>query len=462
MTRARFLRSLAAAPAIVSAASRRDRPNLVLFLADDHGWRDSPIHGNRDVRTPNLERIASEGTVFRNTFSGAAICIPSRAILGSGLDSHRNGAIANGRQMRDGIRTLPSYLGELGYDVAHFGKSHFLPPSNYTGWEAVASEIKGSGPLLNDLDTAAVDSWLARRGKGAKPVCMIVCCHSPHVTWEENSGYDSERLTVPPSLIDTRETREALTRYYTDVSKMDRQLGEVHDSVRRHLGANTLFLSTSDNGAQFPFAKWNLYDAGIRLPLAASWPGVVKAGGSSSAMLHFTDFLPTFVELAGGRAPSGIDGRSFARVLRGESKAHRGEIFASHTADNNGQMNCYPMRSVRTASFHYIRNPRTDLVFTTHIDRGVARDGRGYWDSWRALAKNDARAAAVIRRYHERPAEELYDVERDPFELTNLAGAESHRRTLVELRGKVDGWMRGMGDSGEVWGTPRPLAGYPV
>jgi arylsulfatase A-like enzyme len=168
--------------------------------------------------------------------------------------------------------------------------------------------------------------------------------------------------------------------------------------------------------------------------------------------------LPTFVELGGGKPPADIDGRSFARVLTGGARRHRDEIYASHTADNNGQMNCYPMRCVRNARFKYIRNLRTDLVYSTHIDRGVARDGRQYWDSWVARAKSDPKAAEVVRRYHRRPAEELYDIVADPHEATNLAGRPEHARTLADLGAKVTAWMRGMGDEGETWGTPRLLS----
>jgi len=435
-------------------------PNLVLFLSDDHGCWDSPVYGNPDVRTPNLERIAAAGSIFLNTFSGAAICIPSRAIIASGLQSFRNGAVANGRQMNAGVRTLPTYLKRAGYDVAHFGKTHFLPRENYPDWEWVASETKPGVPFAADLETTAVENWLAARKTPDRPVCMIVCCHSPHVTWEENNGYDPDKVTLPASFIDTPETRKARTRYYTDITKMDTQLGDVYDSVRRHLGGNTLFLATSDNGAQWPFGKWTLYDAGIRMPLAAVWPGVVKAGARPQAMLHFTDILPTFCELAGAKPPEGIDGRSFAAVLRGRANKHRTEIYASHTADNNGQMNCYPMRCVRDARFKYIRNLRPDLVYTTHIDRGVARDGRLYWDEWKARAQSDPRAAEVIRRYHQRPAEELYDLRSDPHETRNLAADPRHGRILGSMRAKLDAWMKSMNDPGETWGTPRLISDH--
>jgi N-sulfoglucosamine sulfohydrolase len=445
----------------LTAAANPKCPHIVLFLSDDHGYWDSPVYGCRAVRTPNMEKLAAEGMTFTHAFSGAAICIPSRAIISSGLCSHKNGAIANGREMTAGIKTLPSYLSELGYRVAHFGKSHFLPVSNYKHWEAVPSEIRGEGPLNADLDTQAVEQWLAARGvSDSKPLCLIVCSHSPHVIWENSSDYDPAKTELPPSFVDTPETRIARANYYTDITKMDSQLGAVHTSVRKHLGSGALFIYASDNGAQWPFAKWTLYDAGIRLPMIASWPGTIRAGTRTGAMISYTDFLPTFMELAGGRAPAGIDGKSFAPVLKGKSRKHRAEIFASHTADNNGQMNCYPMRAVRTERFKYIRNLRPDLAYHTHIDRGLGRDGKDAWDSWVKRAETAPAAAAIVRRYHQRPPEELYDVVEDPHETRNLALAPEHAQTLKTLRGKLDAWMLLMNDQGEIFGVPRALKDF--
>jgi arylsulfatase A-like enzyme len=195
------------------------------------------------------------------------------------------------------------------------------------------------------------------------------------------------------------------------------------------------------------------------MPMLASWPGVVKARARTTAMVHFTDILPTFMDLAGGMPPAGIDGRSFAGVLRGRTAVHRSEVFAQHTADDNGHMNCYPMRAVRTARFKYILNLRPDLAFRTHIDRGNSQDGRAFWDSWVERSRRDSKALEILRRYHRRPEEELYDTVADPHETRNLAGRPEHRKTLLELRGKVKAWMEGMGDQGELFGVPRPLAG---
>ncbi len=450
MRRREFLATWAAA-----SAARPAPPNLVLFISDDHGWRDSPVYGSRAVRTPNLERLAAAGAVFTNAFGGSPTCVPSRAIVMSGLMPARNGSEPNHVPMKAGLKTLPTYLKELGYRVAHFGKSHFVPPGNYRDWEFVPSEIK-RGPLDNDLDTAVVEQWLAgREGRDPQPAALVVCSHSPHVYWPPNEGYDAARVELPPTFVDTPETRRARTCYYTDITKMDRQLGEVYDSVRRHLGANTLFLYTSDNGAQWPFAKWNLYDAGIRLPLIAVWPGVVKPGRRTGAMISFADFMPTLVEVAGGQPPADIDGRSFASVLRGRGDRHRTEAFASHSGDGN--MNVYPMRAVRTERFKYILNLHPEYEYTTHIDRAGDRDGKDYWTSWVKRAETDPRAAAIVRRYHVRPAEELYEVRRDPHETANLAGRPEYRRELESLRRQVRQWMTAQGDEGKTFGVPRRL-----
>jgi uncharacterized sulfatase len=133
-------------------------------------------------------------------------------------------------------------------------------------------------------------------------------------------------------------------------------------------------------------------------------------------------------------------------VLKGQKAAHRDRVFFTHSGD--GDMNRYPIRAVRTREWAYIRNLDPDARHTTHIDRAAAGDGRVYWDSWVAKAKTDAAAAAVVRRYHTRPAEELYDLKADPWQLRNLAAEPAHAGTLKALRADLDRWMRDQGDEG--------------
>jgi arylsulfatase A-like enzyme len=169
--------------------------------------------------------------------------------------------------------------------------------------------------------------------------------------------------------------------------------------------------------------------------------------------------LPTFLDLAGGAAPAGLDGKSFAAVLRGETPSHRDRIFTTHSGD--GQFNVYPIRSVRTHEWKYLRNLRPDAQHHSHISRAAEKDGYGYWQSWLAAAKSDPRAAAKVQRHIERPAEELYDLTADPFEQHNLAASPEHATRLATLRAELDAWMREQGDTRSTFGTPT-LLGEPA
>lgn len=444
----------ALAPAVLRAAAAPPRPNIVVFLSDDHGYFDSSVAGSKVARTPAMQRLAQAGMVFTRAFTGSPTCVPSRAIISTGLMPARNGAERNHTGVRVGITTLPTYLKAAGYHAAHFGKSHFQPRAQFSDWEWVPSQIT-RGPLTSDLDPAAFRRWLENSRPKDRPLCLFVCSHSPHVYWEENTTYDPAKVELPPTFIDTPETRAARTKYYTDITKADEQLGYVYQAANEHLGRNTLFIYTSDNGAQWPFAKWSLYDAGIHLPFIAVWPGAIKAGSETAAMISFCDLLPTFAELAGAGMPPDLDGQSFASVLTAGNRRHRSEIFAAHSGD--GDMNVFPTRCVRTERFKYILNLRPEFEYTTHIDRAGGPDDKSYWDSWVAKAKTDPRAAAIVKRYHQHPREELYDVIADPHETNNLATDSRHQKTRDQMGDRLQAWMKQQGDAGKVYGEPRLL-----
>ncbi len=428
------------------AAAPPARPNLVVFLSDDHGLLDSTPYGATDVRTPNMQRLAAEGMLLTRAFIASPACAPSRTAMLTGLMPARNGAEANHTFKREGIRSLPEVLVSLGYDVAAFGK---VAHGNDVGRHGFTHHD-------NRYDTRTVEQFLDARD-AAKPLCLFVGTRDPHVPWAPNDGYEPQQLTLPPAFVDTPETREFRARYYTDVSNADRELGEIRDLSRRKLGADILFLYTSDHGAQWPFGKWNLYDAGIRSPFIAAWPGVIPPGSRSDAMVQWIDLLPTLIEFAGGKPPAGIDGRSFADVLRGKRTAHREAIYTTHSGDGN--MNVYPIRALRTPDWKYILNLHPDFAHTTHIDQGVgAGDGWRYFREWAGSAKTDPHAAAVVKRYNERPREELYDLQADPHELRNLAADPQQAARLADMRAQLEAWMNDQGDKLTVFNPPRLLS----
>ncbi|HET6576176.1 MAG TPA: sulfatase [Fimbriiglobus sp.] len=413
-------------------------PNVVLFLADDLGWADCSINGAKDTRTPNMTRLAADGLTFTHAFVASPSCAPSRAALLTGLTPMRNGAMLNHARPRAGVKKWPAYFQELGYEVAAIGKvAHYAQVTGY-GFDHASHFKYHEDECVNEAVR-----WLGARKPG-KPLCLIVGTNWPHVPWPKTPA--AGPVTLPPTLVDTPETRRSRAKYAAAVANADRDLGLVYDAARKHLGDGTLFLFTADHGSQFPFGKWNCYDAGIRTPLVVVWHGKVKPGTTTDAMVSWLDLLPTCLEAVGGKAPRGISGRSFLPVLRGEMTTHRDEVFATHSGD--GSFNVYPIRAVRTKDWKYIRNLDPTAEHHTHVDKANAGDGREYWDSWAAKAKTDPVAAAVVRRYHTRPAEELYDLRADPWELKNLAADPAHAATIKKLRADLDAWMTAQGDEG--------------
>ncbi|MES2705571.1 MAG: sulfatase [Verrucomicrobiota bacterium] len=453
-----FLRAAARLPVLLTVAgalisltlAAEGKPNIVVFLSDDHTAADSSVYGSKDVVTPSMERVARDGLVFDRAFVASPSCAPSRAALLTGLMPARNGAEANHARPDANIKKLPAYLQELGYEVVAIGKvGHYKQTAEY-GFDYTAHM-----GYHEDVAVPAALDWLRAR-KSGKPLALFVGTNWPHVPWPEpEAGKAASEVVVPPTQVDTPATREARLRYYAGIARMDAELGQVYDLAREKLGEDTFFIHTSDHGAQFPFSKWTCYESGIRSPLIVVWPGVVKPGTRTNAMVSWVDILPTLLEAAGGTAPADLDGRSFLPVLRGQSDSRREKIFVTHSGDGN--MNVYPTRAVRDRRWKLILNLHPEFQFNTHVNKGRAREEFYYWGSWTAKAESDPAAAAAVKRYHQHPALELYDLESDPAELKNLAAEPAQAPRVKAMRAELEAWMRVQGDEGRVYGNPTLL-----
>jgi len=435
------LAGMSAGPLVRAAAKPKRttrRPNIVLFISDDHGVDDSGAYGDGVVRTPNMDRLAKEGMRLTRAFAASPLCSPSRCVLETGLMPFRNGGHKFGTPISRGVRTMPQYFKRLGYHTAHVGKFHHAPRKQFPYDTVVRNENKG-GEFIADY-------------KGGKPLLLLVCSTFPHTPWPKNVLYDPAKIKLPPTFVDTPITRRQRGQYYTEVTTADRQLGAVLAAIeKRGWDDNTLVMYTSDQGSNWPFAKWCLYDAGIRVPLIARWPGKIRPGSVTDAMVSLVDLLPTFMAAAGAEPPEGIDGRSFLGVLQGRKKDHRDAIFAAHTGNDNGGpgiANHCPMRTVRTATHKYILNLHPERTFTTHITgcRPPSPHYLPFWDSWVQKAKTDRRAAKLVHAYMHRPKEELYDLAKDPHEQNNLAKDPACRELLASLRKRLTAWRKQQGD----------------
>ena len=428
------------------------QPNIVVFISDDHSQLDSEAYGSTEVRTPNMAKLAEDGLKFTHAFIASPACGPSRTALLTGLWSARNGAEANHKAKRPEVPSLPVVLRNLGYEMAIIGKVAHSDWAKFYDFDTVI------GPPVGISDTAEVAKFLNER-TSKKPLCLFVGTRHPHVPWSEESAYDPAKVTIPPTHVDTAVTRQERAKYLTDITKSDALLGEVRALVHKKITDDTLFIYTADHGGQWPFGKWNLYDAGIRIPLIIAWPGTLKPATTSDAMVCWPDLLPTFIELGGGKVPEGIDGRSFAGILRGSTTTHREQVFTTHSGD--GDFNVYPIRSVRTRDWKYIRNLHPEFQHQSHISRSTGPSGLVYWKTWLAAAEKDSLAAAIVQRFTTRPAEELYDLTKDPNELHNVAADPMQSERLNSLRAELDAWMKQQGDTQPVFGKPL-LQGEPI
>ena len=440
---------LLAAASVLSSCKPSERPpHIVVFLTDDLGGRDTSVYGSENARTPNIERLAAEGLTFDQAFVASPACAPNRAALLTGLMPARNGAEANHTYPREGISYLTDNLKALGYEIAAFGKvAHGDDKPGY-GFDSYSKPRVGLAKNVAEyLDERDTDG----------PLCLLVGDRRPHVPWTRDSVYSPNQITLPPYFIDTPETREHRARYYSDVTGLDTELGAVKNLAMETLGRDVIYLFTSDHGGQWPFGKWNLYDAGIRVPLILAWEGRIAAGKRTDAMVSWIDLLPTLIDLAGGKPPQEIDGRSFASVALGDTAEHRDEIFTTHSGD--GVFNVYPIRSIRTKRFKYILNLLPGHLHTNHSDI-LRRDGAGaYWDSWDSAAEVDTAAATIVQRYFVRSEEELFELREDELEQENLAALPRHAGLAEDLRARLERWMDEQGDQRTVFNEPYPASG---
>ena len=438
-----------------SDTTNASRPNVVVFIADDMSQLDCTPYADQGFATPAIQKLAQRGMVFDRAYVASPSCAPSRAALLTAMMPQRNGAQANHTKPRADIKKWPAYFQDLGYEVVAFGKvSHYQHTQDY-GFDHFAHDKFHDHAGI----TAAVD-YLKERAKKTdpKPLCLMVGSNWPHVPWPQiPEKYKGKTWPLPAGSLDTPATQRWRSRYVSAIENADANLVTIMEAVETYLPANTIFLFTADHGAQWPFGKWNLYEAGIRVPLIVSWPDHIAPGSRTTAMVSWIDLLPTLHDIAGGNPDAQWDGKSMRGVLEGHDQEHRKHIFATHSNDN--RMNVYPMRSVSDGRWKYILNLHPEFAFTTHLDLVGGADGqRKFFSTWENLAATDTVAANLLKRYHERPLEELYDLLADPHEQHNLADEPEHQAHLNRLRSVLQNWRDENHDSVELKVEPRLIS----
>ncbi|MHB9031282.1 MAG: sulfatase family protein [Candidatus Latescibacterota bacterium] len=433
-------------------------PNIVLIVSDDHGGGDLGCWGHPVVKTPNLDRLAREGTRFTHAFCTTASCSPSRSVILSGQHNHANGMYGlqhsyHHFQSFDTITSLPVQLSRKGYRTCRAGKFHVAPEPVYH-FETALSD--GEANNMQALGRSPVEMAETCRGfitaQDKRPFFLYFATDDPHRgipfdTWpgpnpfgnrpEGYPGvkpvtYNPEKTVPPPFLPDTPECRAELAEYYQSISRMDQGVGTLL-GILREAGVydNTVILYISDNGIAFPGAKTTLYEPGMRLPCIARTPGQARRGIASDAMISWVDITPTLLDLAGGLPEDAtFQGRSFAGAIDTEHVSGFDEVYGSHTFHEVTMY--YPMRVIRTRRFKLIRNLAHEQEFPFAADLRQS-------SAWQSVVRRGLNryGRRTVEAYLRRPEWELYDLTKDPHEVNNLAGKPECRKDLNALQSKL-------------------------
>ena len=415
---------------LIVSSKLQAAPNIVIILADDQTWSDTGCYGSPIVKTPNIDHLASEGLRFDRAFTATAMCAPTRQQLYTGIFPVRNGAFPNHSKVKPGTKSLVHYYRDAGYSVGLCGKRHFGPAASFPFKTVNRDQLKS---FVNQED----------------PFVLVYASNSPHLPWEDGdtSAYDPASFKLPPYMHDNVETRSALRKYYAEITDFDRELGEL-DRIVDEAGKkeDTIFIYTSEQGAQFPFGKWTCYEIGLHVGLVMRWPGKIEAGSETKALVQYVDVLPTLLDLCGIEKPNNLDGRSFAGVIHRETTIHNEYVYGVHTTRGIIQgSSSYPVRSVRDNRYKLIRNLNHRIEFSNVLING---NGSSYWSSWVRDSGADENVKRLIDRYIRRPEVELYDLENDPYEQNNLAGQTGYRKIFRRLDDQLKRWMQQQGDSG--------------
>jgi len=435
------LAALAACTTFTLSAQKNEKPNLVLFMADDCSYFDLGCYGSADSKTPNIDEFASEGLRFTNAFQAAPMCSPTRHNLFTGLWPVKTGAYPNHTMAKDGTLSIVQYLRPAGYKVALIGKSHVQPKSVFP-WDLYAPLTKS-----NDINFAVVDSFINVCTSKHEPFCLIVTSNQPHTPWNKGNQvlFNPEKVKLPPYYVDIPETRLAFCKYLAEINYMDQEFGTLLDKLHSHKVADkSVVVYLSEQGNSLPFAKWTCYDAGVHSACIVRWPDQIKPNTTSEALIEYVDVLPSFLEIAGVKPSGSLDGKSFVPVLKSELKEHKQYTFSLQTTRGiYSGSEYYGIRSVADKKYRYILNLTPEVVFqNTEVLGPLFR-------KWQKKAETDSVARNITIKFQHRPTVELYDLEKDKYCMNNIAGTPENKSILERMDKVLKKWMTSCGDEGQ-------------
>jgi arylsulfatase A-like enzyme len=426
-SRRELMKGLAAATGVLSSrlqAAPSVRPNILYLHSHDTGRYIQPY--GYAVSTPNLQKLANEGFLFRQAFDAAPTCSPSRAALLTGQCPHKNGMLGlahRGFSLTDYNRHLLHWLRPHGYPSTLIGVQHIAKQAATIGYD----EVVATGGTHVAQVAPAARNFL--KGAPKQPFFLDVGFFETHREFHKPGPAEDPRFTEPPATVsDTPSTRQDMAAFHASARVLDEGVGMVLEALESAgLAQNTLVISTTDHGISFPGMKCNLTVHGTSVYMILRGPGGFSGGKTSNAMVSHLDLYPTVCELLDIEKPAWLEGKSLLPVVRGEVPEIHDELFA----EVNYHAAYEPKRAVRTQRFNYIRHfgdKHTPVL--PNCDDGLSKD---LWlkSGWRK---------------HRVPRELLFDSVFDPNETRNLVDDPAYATTLADLRSRLDAWMKRTND----------------
>ncbi|MBC7968172.1 MAG: sulfatase [Fuerstia sp.] len=428
-------------------------PNILFLLSDDHSYPFFCCYGDDNVRTPTLDRLASEGMKFHRFFTAAPQCVPSRAAYMTGRSPVAARMTRFSSPLPREEVTFPELLREhAGYFTGICGRSYHLDGSGNRAGEGIGQLLEQHKmrtfadrvDFLNtcpDAEVAQTVGEFLDQKPADKPFFLWANFSDPHHVWNAPAEFrpDPAALKLPAHWPDLPGMREQLADYCAEVNRVDRTIADVLDVLkRRGLLDTTLIVFTGDNGAALPHGKGSLYDPGSNVPMLVCWPGVVKAGGESRALLSGEDLGPTLLEAAGVKPHPKMSGISFLSLLKGEPHSPRKYVFVERGPHGSAPVTVnmsnsgYDLsRAVRSDRYKFIYNC-TPWIPYSPVDSASG----AAWTQIKAAHSEGTLAAGISATYFTtpRPVYELYDLEADPSELQNISGQPEVAAVERELR----------------------------
>ena len=443
------------------------RPNILFIITDDQSWEHLGCYGDEAIRTPNVDRLASNGIRYENAYTACPSCSPSRAGIITGQDIYRleEGGVLTGI-LWDKFALFPEILAENGYHVGATGKRYEPLTKNIEG--AVEEPI-GKVYQKHRLETvpfgiskinysANFKQFLSENPDG-KPFFFWIGTREPHRYYEIDRGIkigiDTSKIRLPEFFPDIPVAKLDIADYMAEIEWTDDVVGEIVEILEsKSLIDNTLIIYTSDNGMPHPRGKATLYDHGVRMPMIMHWPDQVMNARVINDPISLIDMAPTFLDLAGITIPEHMTGKSIMNIIlsnkSGTVDNDKDFVVTAFEKHCDARINHlgYPRRAIHTEEWTYIINyeptrfPMGDpnIMIPTWDILGETDPGR-LKEYFKENMDNPDFRELYNLSFGKIPGEQLFNKKDDPDMITNLAYDPDFEKIKSELMEKLNKYL---------------------